>query len=116
MTVTKSIMGAAIAAALCFAAPVHAASKHALADFNSCEKPHYPKDSLAARHEGTVTLAFLVDATGTVLETKVKKSSGYAPLDIAAMDAIKLCKFAPATKDGKPVQDWTNVQYIWTLK
>lgn len=109
-------IGVAITAALCFAAPAHAGSKLALLNFKSCAKPHYPKDSLAAKHEGEVTLAFLVDASGSVLDAKVEKSSGHVPLDTAARDALKLCKFAPAMKDGKAVQEWANVRYDWTLK
>ena len=109
-------IGVAITAALCFAAPAHANGKQALLDFKSCAKPHYPKDSLAAKHEGEATLAFLVNASGAVLEAKVEKSSGHVPLDTAAMDALKLCKFTPAMKDGKAVQEWANVRYDWTLK
>lgn len=116
MTFRKSTMGAAIVATLAFAGPAHAADTHPLADFKSCAKPHYPQASLAAKHEGTVSLGFLVDASGSVVDAKVNNSSGHELLDTAARDAIKLCKFAPATKDGKAVQDWANVKYIWTLK
>ena len=116
MTIIKTSLGAAIVAALCIAAPAHARDQRAVADFKSCAKPHYPKDSLAAKHEGTVTLAFLVNTSGSVVDAKVENSSGYPPLDMAAQDAIKLCKFKPAMKDGKAVQDWVNIQYVWTLK
>jgi hypothetical protein len=30
-------------------------------------------------------------------------------------EGIARCRFKPATEDGKPVQSWTNMQYIWTL-
>lgn len=84
--------------------------------FSSCAKPVYPPEALNARREGTVTLAFLVTVEGTAADAKVVKSSGQRDLDETARDAIRLCKFTPATKDGKPVQDWTHVQYVWTLK
>lgn len=116
MTIIKSTIGAAIIAALSFAAPVQAAGERAVADFNTCDKPHYPAASLAAKHEGTVALGFLVDATGAVLEAKINRSSGHEPLDIAARDAIKLCKFKPAQKDGQAVQGWANVRYVWIAK
>jgi TonB family protein len=107
----------AIAVALCFAAPAQAAnSSKAVADFKTCAKPQYPAASLAAKHEGAVTLSFLIETDGAVREAKIKSSSGYDPLDEAARDAIKLCTFKPATKDGKAVEGWVDVKYIWTLK
>lgn len=108
----------AAAATFLLSSPVHAASssQHAVADFNTCAKPHYPAESLAAKHVGKVDLAFLVDANGAVQEAKIRNSSGHDLLDIAARDAIKLCKFAPATTDGKAVQSWAKVRYVWTLK
>ena len=85
-------------------------------DFTSCDKPHYPAESKTAKHEGTVTLGFLVDTSGAIQEAKIVKSSGKELLDVAARDAIKVCKFAPAMKDGKAVKEWATVQYVWTLK
>ncbi len=116
MTFTRSTAGAAIIAALSFAAPAYAADTRPVADFKTCAKPHYPKESLAAKHEGKVDLGFLVDEMGAVVDAKIGQSSGHVPLDEAARDAIKLCKFRPAMKDGKPVQEWAKVQYVWTLK
>ena len=116
MTFINTTLTTAIFATLCLATPVHAAGKTAaVADFSSCAKPHYPAASLAAKHTGTVTLVFLVEADGSVLEAKVKKSSGHEALDVAARDAIKLCKFVPASKDGKNIKDSVHVQYVWTL-
>ena len=53
---------------------------------------------------------------GAVQETAIDKSSGHPPLDEAARDAIKLCKFVPAKKKGKAVAESVHVQYVWTLK
>ena len=118
MSSSKLTLCAALMAALSFASPVQAAddSSRPRADFNTCAKPHYPAESLAAKHEGTVTLMFLVDVTGVVQEAKVAKSSGYEALDVAARDAIRLCKFMPATENGKATQKWAHVQYVWTAK
>ena len=118
MPAFKLSLATAIVAALCCAAPAHAAkgNHHAVANFSSCAKPHYPKASLDAKHEGNVDLEFLIDESGAVKDAKIAKSSGYVPLDEAARDAIKLCKFTAATKNGKPVQEWTKVRYEWTLK
>lgn len=87
---------------------------HAVVDFASCAKPMYPHDDLAAGHEGTVTLRFRVEATGTVSESKVAKSSGFPGLDESARQAIEKCRFKPPLVDGKPVATWTHVQYVWT--
>lgn len=114
----KSIILAAAVASFLLHAPVHAAGadKHARANFETCKKPQYPAASLAAKHEGKVDLSFLVDTSGVVEEAKIIETSGHDLLDVAARDAIKLCKFAPAQKDGKEVKDWAKVQYVWTLK
>ncbi|MEO7495358.1 MAG: energy transducer TonB [Massilia sp.] len=87
----------------------------ALADFKTCAKPVYPKDALRDRHVGTVTLGFLIGKNGMVLDTKIDKSSGHIELDEAARDAIMLCHFKPATKDGEAQEAWTKMQYVWTL-
>ncbi len=118
MSELKPIILAAAVASFFFNVPVHAAGadKPARADFDSCKKPHYPAESLAAKHEGKVDLSFLVNTSGVVEEAKVLKTSGHDLLDVAARDAIKLCKFVPAQKDGKDVKDWARVQYVWTLK
>lgn len=113
-----SVMGFA---AILFSGCAHVADsgstgQKAVADFASCAKPMYPMESLKAEHEGAVALGFLISANGAVLDSRVDKSSGYPSLDASAHDAIKLCKFKPAIKDGKAVQDWTHVQYVWTLK
>lgn len=92
-----------------------AGTEPARVDFNSCAKPVYPPEALAAKRTGTVTLGFLVALDGTVADTKVMRSSGQRDLDETARDAIKLCKFTPAMKNGSPVQEWTPVQYVWVL-
>lgn len=91
------------------------ADRSAVVDFNSCEKPQYPKAELDAAHTGTVTIAFLVDRTGTVRSTRIARSSGYAGLDEAASSALSRCTFKPARVHGRAVDKLTKVQYVWTL-
>lgn len=88
----------------------------AIVDFSTCAKPEYPHADLAAGHEGTVRLAFLVDQQGTVRQATVARSSGYASMDEAARGAIARCSFHPALAHGRPVQELAHVQYVWTLK
>jgi D-alanyl-D-alanine endopeptidase (penicillin-binding protein 7) len=87
----------------------------AVAKFDSCAKPVYPRDALQKKQTGTVSLAFLVGADGKVKESKVSQSSGYPSLDEAAHVALTKCTFKPATQNGKAVQEWTAVQYVWAL-
>jgi bla regulator protein BlaR1 len=87
---------------------------NAVADFSSCKKPIWPQDSHKAGHTGTVTLGFLVGADGKVKDSTVKMSSGHAPLDEAAREGITKCSFKPGTVNGKPVEAWMQMQYIWT--
>ncbi|CAH0173329.1 Regulatory protein BlaR1 [Massilia sp. Bi118] len=119
------VLGLAVVCAASAHAPVSraTASAHpvgvrqaAVVDFNTCRKPHYPKDDITAGHQGTVTLGFMLDERGTVLDVSVRKSSGYASLDEAARGALALCNFRPALEDGVPVKSMQPVQYVWTLK
>jgi bla regulator protein BlaR1 len=91
-------------------------SRTAIADFNSCRKPEYPQADLAAGHQGTVTVDFLVDTNGTVVDSAIVRSSGYASMDEAARGALLRCRFGPALKHGQAVREWTKVQYVWTLE
>ena len=78
-------------------------------------KAEYPKASLMNEEQGTTSMSFLVNADGSVAESKLEKTSGFKSLDKAAMTAITACKFKPGSKDGKPDSTWTKVEYNWTL-
>ena len=116
------VIGLAVLSAAVFAnaqpaqATAQQVDREALADFTSCPKPKYPDADLAANHEGTVDLGFLVGIDGKVKENKVTKSSGHPALDEAARSVLVTCSFKPALADGKPVQAWTKVSYVWQLK
>ena len=88
----------------------------AVADFNTCAKPEWPRASLRNEETGTVTLSFLIGVDGKVAESKVVKTSGFRDLDKAARDGISKCKFKPTMVDGKPEQAWMQMQYVWTLE
>jgi periplasmic protein TonB len=68
------------------------------------------------REVGLVTLRFLISENGQVLSGQVEKSSGYKRLDEAALAALSLCKFKPATRNGAPIQDWSTLRYRWKLE
>jgi periplasmic protein TonB len=88
----------------------------AVADFNTCAKPEWPKASLRNEETGTVTLSFLIGTDGRVADSKVVKSSGFRDLDKAALAGIGKCRFKPGMVDGKPEQAWMQMQYVWTLE
>lgn len=89
---------------------------HAVVNFKSCAKPHYPAESLKNGNQGTVTLSFLVGVDGKAKESAIATSSGFPPLDEEARSAIAKCSFKPATVAGQPVEDWMKMKYVWTLK
>jgi len=61
-----------------------------------------PNQVRKARHGGTVQVSLVVDTGG--LPNDVKVAQGASPdLDKAAVDSVKKWKFAPATRDDKPV-------------
>ena len=106
-----------IAAALILAgatSAVVAAEVPASFDPKNC-KADYPKASLMNEEQGTVSMAFLVNADGSVADSKLEKTSGFKNLDKAALKSIAACKFKPGTKDGAPAQTWTKVDYSWKL-
>ncbi len=95
--------------------PAKGDTTRAVVSFASCERPHYPAADLEAGHEGTVTLSFLVDTEGKVGQSRVLRSSGYRDMDEAARAAIERCQFKPATANGKPVETWVPIQYVWSM-
>jgi len=85
-------------------------------DARACDKPEYPPAALRAQETGIVLLAFLIDLNGTAVESKIERSSGSRRLDEAALKALGLCKFKPATFDGKPERAWAKIEYEWKLE
>jgi periplasmic protein TonB len=75
----------------------------------------YPHDSLKAREQGTVMLLVLVGVDGKVEDIRVEKSSGYARLDRAALAAVKLWSFNPASHGGVAQRAWAKVPISFTL-
>ncbi|HZV64736.1 MAG TPA: M56 family metallopeptidase [Telluria sp.] len=88
----------------------------ASADFQSCEKPRWPKQALRNGVTGTVTLGFLVGPDGKVIDSRVANTSGDASLDEAARSGIALCHFKPAIVGGVAVESDMTMKYTWTLR
>lgn len=86
-----------------------------LADASACVKPDYPARAARDGATGTVNLALLVGVDGKVSDARVDKSSGSRDLDKAAVAALSLCKFKPATVGGVAEPAWAQIAYVWTL-
>jgi protein TonB len=82
---------------------------------NACATPDYPARAARLGESGTVTLALLVGPDGRVADSRVQRSSGSKDLDRAAIAALSLCKFKPATNNGVAEQGWAQISYVWVL-
>ncbi|MEW6369927.1 MAG: energy transducer TonB [Pseudomonadota bacterium] len=97
-----------------FAGSAFAAEVPASFDPSKC-KVEYPKASLMNEEQGVTSMSFVVGADGSVVDSKLEKSSGFKGLDRAALKGLSACKFKPGTKDGSPAQTTTRVDYAWKL-
>jgi len=87
-----------------------------LADANGCAKPDYPASAIRNGETGTVTLALLIGPDGKVQSSRIQSSSGSRDLDRAAVKALSLCTFKPATNNGVPQAAWGQIAYVWNLE
>ena len=78
--------------------------------------PRYPEEAKQNGQEGSAIVQVLVDADGTIAETKLLKSSGYEILDNAGLDAAREWTFSPAEHEGKPVKVWVSIPFSFNLK
>jgi len=88
----------------------------AVVDANTCEKPAYPPAARRANETGIVRLTFLIDVDGKVLDSKIERTSGSRRLDEAARNGLSLCRFKPATLNGRPERTWGRIEYVWKLE
>jgi TonB family protein len=64
--------------------------------------PSYPSELRAKKTEGSVSVIFVVDAAGKVVDPRIEKSD-HPAFDKPALDAIRQWKFEPGVKGGKRV-------------
>ncbi len=79
-------------------------------------RPAYP---LAARRrglEGRVVVRAEVLANGRCNRIELKSTSGFLPLDQAALDAVKKWRFVPARSGSQSVVAWVDVPIIFRLE
>jgi len=77
--------------------------------------PTYPPSARRAGEEGSVQLRILVDERGLPGDVQIVKSSGFARLDQAAIDAVRRWRFVAATNGSQTVVAWTQVAITFRL-
>lgn len=66
--------------------------------------PRYPLESRRKKEQGTVELLIVLGIDGAVETISVGRSSGFARLDNAALNAVRRWRWSPTTRDGAPVK------------
>lgn len=103
-----------VAAAPAPPAPVTAARFDA--DYLHNPKPAYPPISRRSGEEGKVLLKVRVSPQGTALDVAVSKSSGFARLDSAALDAVNRWRFVPAKRGDEAIESSVIVPITFALE
>ena len=78
--------------------------------------PSYPRESRRNGEEGTVLLSVKISPEGEVRDLELKKSSSYARLDAAALEAVRSWKFKPARIAGLAIESLVEVPVRFRLK
>ena len=78
--------------------------------------PRYPMAARSQGLEGVVVLSVLVRPDGCVEDAQVAISSGAHVLDEAALGAVRAWLFAPATRNGRPVESIVEVPVKFALR
>ena len=71
--------------------------------YRSNPRPDYPAEARRLRQQGRVLIEVEVSATGQPASVSLKRSSGVASLDAAALAAVRRWTFEPARTAGVPV-------------
>lgn len=69
-------------------------------------KPAYPALARVRGETGTAIIVVHVVTAGKPDSVGLGKTSGFADLDQAALDAVRNWQFLPAVKDGVEIADW----------
>ncbi len=78
--------------------------------------PPYPPDARAAGQQGVVMLLVTVSPQGTVERLSLYESSGFAPLDQAALAAVPRWRFQPGKRLGVPTQYDVRVPVRFSIR
>ena len=76
--------------------------------------PEYSEEARKAKYQGTCVLWVVVGPDGKTRDIRVARTLGLG-LDEKAIEAVKVWRFEPAIKDGKPVAVQVNVEVTFRL-
>jgi TonB family protein len=79
-------------------------------------QPPYPATLRAQGIEGSVLVSVSITVAGAVEQATVVRGSGHAEFDSAALNAARTERFAPATRDGKPVPYTLSYTYHFRIE
>jgi protein TonB len=86
------------------------------ADYLNNPAPPYPEEARERGEQGKVLVRALINADGTVAELAMKKSSGFANLDLSALETVKKWRFVPARRGAAAVSAWVVVPISFSLE
>lgn len=75
----------------------------------------YPPNARRYRVEGTAVVALYVVADGTIAQTIVEKSTGFAELDDSAIEYARTLRFLPGTRNGIAESMWFKITLPFRL-
>ncbi|HUX67240.1 MAG TPA: TonB family protein [Terriglobales bacterium] len=76
--------------------------------------PEYTDAARKAKFQGTVVVGVIIGADGRVYDPKIVQPLGLG-LDQKALEAVKLWRFEPAKKNGRPVRVAANIEVNFRL-
>ena len=76
----------------------------------TCLQPRYPRAGKFYELEGTALLSFQVDAEGKPKNAHIDKSSRWAILDEAALEALAVCRF-----DTDQADAWQRRTFVFSI-
>ncbi len=78
-------------------------------------EPPYPLGAAVNKTEGKVTIKLLVNSRGDVSKALIEYSSKSAILDSASLQYAYKQKFIPAKVDGRPINSWYIITFLYTV-
>ena len=78
-------------------------------------EPAYPEKALQRRREGFVTVSFFIEKDGSVSEARIESAQRGALFGRAALSAIGQWKFAPALRNGEPIERLGCHEFLFNL-
>jgi len=76
--------------------------------------PQYSEEARKAKYQGTVVLWAVIGPDGRPRDLRVQRSLGLG-LDQQALDAVRMWRFEPSRKDGRPVAVEINIEVNFRL-